>query len=45
VNEPNGEAVGLLFAGSDQGGPQGTGVTYANPLDVVFQRLAVAGLW
>lgn len=45
VDESSGDAVGLLFAGSDQGGPQGTGVTYANPLDAVFQRLAVAGLW
>lgn len=40
-----GDAVGLLFAGSDQGGPNGTGVTYANPLSTVFQRLAVTGLW
>lgn len=45
VDESSGDAVGLLFAGSDQGGPQGTGVTYANPLDAVFQRLSVAGLW
>ena len=37
--------VGLLFAGSDQGGPGGTGVTYANPLSSVFEQLAVAGLW
>jgi hypothetical protein len=45
VDEPTGDAVALLFAGSDQGGPQGTGVTYASPLEVVFERLAVAGLW
>jgi hypothetical protein len=45
VDEPSGDAVGLLFAGSDQGGPRGAGVTYANPLAVVFDRLAVAGLW
>lgn len=37
--------VGLLFAGSDQGGPDGVGVTYANPLAPVFDQLAVAGLW
>jgi hypothetical protein len=45
VEESSGDAVGLLFAGSDQGGPQGIGVTYANPLDAVFQHLAVTGLW
>ncbi len=45
VDESTGDAVGLLFAGSDQGGPQGAGVTYANPLAVVFEQLAVAGLW
>jgi hypothetical protein len=44
-DEPTGDAVGLLFAGSDQGGPHGTGVTYANPLAIVFERLAVSGLW
>jgi len=45
VDESSGAGVGLLFAGSDQGGPHGTGVTYANPLAAVFERLAVAGLW
>lgn len=45
VDEPTGDAVGLLFAGGDQGGPHSTGVTYANPLAVVFDRLAVTGLW
>ena len=38
-------AVGLLFAGSDQGGPGGFGVTYANPVGTVLERLGVAGLW
>jgi hypothetical protein len=38
-------AVGLLFAGSDQGGPQGIGVTYANPLSAVFDNLNIARLW
>lgn len=45
VDEPTGDPVGLLFAGSDLGGPHGTGVTYANPLGLVFERLAVTGLW
>ena len=45
VEESSADGVGLLFAGSDQGGPQGTGVTYANPLAAVFERLAVAELW
>lgn len=45
VDEVTGDAVGLLFAGGDQGGPHNTGVTYANPLAVVFERLAVTGLW
>jgi hypothetical protein len=38
-------AVGLLFAGSDQGGPEGYGVTFANPIDAVFAQLGVAGAW
>lgn len=45
VEASGGDAVALLFAGSDQGGPDGTGVTYANPLATVFEHLAVAGLW
>ncbi len=45
VDEGTGDGVGLLFAGGDQGGPHGTGVTYANPLSVAFERLAVTGLW
>jgi hypothetical protein len=35
------QAVGLLFAGSDQGGANGQGVTYANPIRPVFDALAV----
>jgi hypothetical protein len=45
VDESTGDAVGLLFAGGDQGGLHGTGVTYANPLGTVFERLSVTGLW
>jgi hypothetical protein len=37
-------AVGLLFAGSDQGGPEGYGVAYANPITAVFEKLDVGGL-
>lgn len=32
-------AVALLFAGSDQGGSNGRGLTYANPLATVLDRL------
>lgn len=32
-------AVGLLFAGSDQGGTSGTGLTYVNPVAAVLSRL------
>jgi hypothetical protein len=35
------QAVGLLFAGSDQGGANGQGITYANPIGTVFDALAV----
>lgn len=31
------EAVGLLFAGSRYGGPDGTGLTYANPIGAVLE--------
>lgn len=37
-------AVGLLFAGSDEGGPGGFGVTYANPIADVLELLG-AELW
>ena len=33
--------VGLLFAGSDQGGANGQGLTYANPLRAVLDALQV----
>lgn len=33
--------VGLLFAGSDQGGTNGRGLTYANPLRTVLDHLKV----
>lgn len=34
-------AVGLLFAGSDQGGVNGQGLTYANPIRLVLDALKV----
>ncbi len=33
--------VALLFAGGDQGGANGQGLTYANPIHKVFDVLAV----
>jgi hypothetical protein len=38
-------AVALLFAGSDQGGKKGRGLTYANPIDSVFGELGVKLLY
>ena len=35
------QAVGLLFAGSETGGENGTGLTYLNPVDRVLETLAV----
>lgn len=35
------EAVGLLFAGSETGGPNGTGLTYCNPVQTVLDELGV----
>ncbi len=35
------EAVALLFAGGDQGGSNGKGLTFANPIGSVFDALAV----
>jgi len=32
-------AVGLLFAGSERGGPAGTGLTFCNPVDAVLEAL------
>ncbi|HEX6231718.1 MAG TPA: hypothetical protein VFZ63_01195 [Jiangellaceae bacterium] len=34
-------AVGLLFAGSERGGPGGQGLTYCNPIGVVLDELGV----
>jgi hypothetical protein len=40
--EPAPRAVGLLFAGSETGGPSGTGLTFANPIAAVLRELDVA---
>jgi hypothetical protein len=34
-------AVALLFAGSDQGGTNGQGLTYANPIHTVLDKLKI----
>jgi hypothetical protein len=34
-------AIGLLFAGGDEGGTNGMGLTYANPIDAVLDALKV----
>lgn len=39
IVDGNGMACGLLFAGSDQGGAQGRGLTYANELAPALERL------
>jgi hypothetical protein len=36
------EALGLLFAGGDHGGSNGLGLTYANPVDSVMQKLHIS---
>ncbi len=36
------EAVALLFAGGDQGGSNGKGLTYGTPIDVVLAALGVS---
>ncbi len=36
------EGVALLFAGGDQGGTNGRGLTYANPLGTVLKQLKVS---
>lgn len=36
------EAAALLFAGGDQGGSNGKGLTFANPIAAVFDQLKVA---
>ncbi|SEF00641.1 hypothetical protein [Ruania alba] len=37
----DGVALGLLFAGSETGGPGGTGLTYVNPIELVLDALGV----
>ncbi len=37
--------VGLLFAGSDQGGRNGRGLTYANPLRAILESLKIELLY
>jgi hypothetical protein len=44
VEEATNRGVALLFAGSEQGGPGGSGLTYGNPLSTVFARLRVTRL-
>ena len=41
VYREDGVAVGLLFAGSESGGPSGTGLTFLNPIDDVLRGLEV----
>jgi hypothetical protein len=38
-------ALALLFAGGDQGGKRGKGLTYANPIQRVFEELGVRLLY
>jgi hypothetical protein len=45
TDEATRRGIALLFAGSEQGGPGGTGVTYGNPLTAVFARLQITGVW
>ncbi|WP_153392811.1 chymotrypsin family serine protease [Ornithinicoccus halotolerans] len=41
VYRPDGVALGLLFAGSETGGPGGTGLTYVNPIGAVLESLGI----
>ncbi|GAA4723608.1 hypothetical protein GCM10023216_11560 [Isoptericola chiayiensis] len=41
VYRADGVALGLLFAGSETGGPDGSGLTYVNPVDAVLTALGV----
>ncbi|MBI2425188.1 MAG: hypothetical protein HYV27_20345 [Candidatus Hydrogenedentes bacterium] len=41
IVDEDGLAVGLLFAGGDQGGANGQGLTYANPIHAVLRALKV----
>jgi len=45
IIDENNEALGLLFAGSDQGGPNGLGLTYANPIEAVMSNLNTSLLY
>jgi hypothetical protein len=36
VYREDGVAIGLLFAGSESGGDNGSGLTYVNPIDAVL---------
>ena len=39
VYRADGVALGLLFAGSETGGDNGTGLTYINPINTVLREL------
>jgi hypothetical protein len=39
------KAVALLFAGGDQGGKRGKGLTYGNPIERVFEELEIKLLY
>jgi hypothetical protein len=41
VFDEEGRPIGLLFAGSDQGGRNGMGVTYVNPIGTVLEALQI----
>lgn len=41
VYREDGLALGLLFAGSQIGGPGGTGLTYVNPITAVLESLGI----
>lgn len=41
IVDHSGRAVALLFAGGDQGGSNGRGLTYANPIGAVFDALRI----
>ncbi|MFD6135492.1 hypothetical protein [Isoptericola sp. NPDC060257] len=41
VYREDGVALGLLFAGSETGGADGSGLTYCNPVDAVLEALGV----
>ena len=41
IVDDSGRGVGLLFAGSDEGGENGSGLTYTNPIHAVLDALKV----